>query len=418
VLALLSKMQAKTALTQMIGRVLRQPGAKRTGVDDLDCAWVYCSDLSVKDAVDGVRKGLDEEGMGDLRSSVRGGDEIPAETHLRERRPAFKAERILIPRVTHLDARGGMRPLDFDGDILGAVEWEALHYDGGGTLNLDDAGAARARASFDYGSADRIERVGAVERAALGNAIDRPDLARRLLGLIPNPWIGIRLVDEGLASLRARGIDDVEIAKGRLDLLDSIRAELEGKVEARARAIFEKKLADGTIAFKLTGHTDWIMPETVAVEFRRGSDLWMRNDADHDLERTLFLDALKQGDLNQFEHNVALYLDGSEAIAWWWRVASRGDWGLQGWRRHKVYPDFLMRLSGDGARLMLLETKGKQLDNEDTGFKRDLMAALEAAYAKPSPGEVELFDESPDTVRFKMLMQDADWKTHVADAIT
>lgn len=419
VLALLSKTQAKTALTQMIGRVLRQPGAKRTGVDDLDSAWVFCSDLSVKDAVDGVRKGLDEEGMGDIKSSIRaGGDEAVAEIRHAERRKAFKGERILIPTVTHDDGRGGRRPLDFDADILGALDWDALHYGGGATLDLDAAGARRARASFDYGAAETIERQGAVVREGLANTIDRPDLARRLLGLIPNPWIGIRLVDEGLAALRVRGIADDEIAKGRLDLLDSMRTELEARIDALARAVFEGKLADGTIAFKLTGaRADWDMPQWVDVEFRRGRDAYEVDDDGHILGRTLYLDGIKQGELNGFERDVALYLDGSDAIAWWWRLASRGAWALQGWRRHKVYPDFLLRLDGERQRLMVLETKGKQLDNLDTAFKRDLMALLEGAYEKPAPGEVDLLDHAADSIRFRMLMQDPDWKVKLAQSM-
>lgn len=417
VLALLSKTQAKTSLTQMIGRVLRQPGAKRTGVDDLDSAWVFCSDLSVKDAVEGVRKGLDEEGMGDIKASVRAGDDVVAEIRRAPRRDAFKGERILIPTVTHDDGHGGRRSLDFDADILGALDWDALHYDGGAALDLDAAGARRAHASFDYGAAETIERHGAVVREDLANAIDRPDLARRLLGLIPNPWIGIRLVDEGLSALRGRGIADEEIAKGRLDLLDSMRTELEAKIDAQARAVFDAKLADGTIAFKLTGTSaDWDMPQWQEVEFRPGHDLWQRNNDDHDLQRSLFVDAIKQGDLNGFERDVALYLDGSDAVAWWWRLASRGAWGVQGWRRHKVYPDFLLRLDGNGQRLMVLETKGKQLDNLDTAFKRDLMELLEAAYTKPAPGAVDLIDDGADTIRFRMLMQEADWKMKLGQA--
>lgn len=76
-----------------------------------------------------------------------------------------------------------------------------------------------------------------------------------------------------------------------------------------------------------------------------------------------------------------------------------------------------MRLSGDGRRMVVLETKGKQLDNDDTAFKRDLMNALGAAFQKPVKGEVELFDDSPDAIRFKMLMQEADWKPELASVL-
>lgn len=418
VLALLSKTQAPTALTQMIGRVLRQPGAKRTGMPDLDSAWVFCADLSVKVAVESIRAGLDQEGMGDLKGSVRGKEDDPAEVRRADRRPAHAGERILIPTVTHDDGRGGARPLDFDADILGALDWNVLRYEGGATLDLDAAGAARARARFDYGAAGTLERTGAIERVALNDAIDRPDLARRLLGLIPNPWIGIELVDQGLAALRARGLSDDEIAKGRLDLLANMRVELGRKVEEQARAVFRRKLDDGVIAFRLRGEVvDWEVPPWVEVDFRKGKDFWEVDDDGHVLGRTLFQDAIKRGELNGFERNVALYLDGSNAIAWWWRLASRGAWGLQGWRRHKVYPDFLMRLSGDGRRLMVLETKGKQLDNEETAFKRELMEALGEAYTKPSPGEVELLDDAPDSIRFTMLMQEEDWRPMLKGAL-
>jgi type III restriction enzyme len=409
VLALLSKTQARNALTQMIGRVLRQPFAKRTGVDDLDSAWVYCADLSVKDAVESIRTGLEQEGMGDLKASIKGAG-TPTETRRIERLAKYKGERILIPRVLHADGKTGFRELDFDLDILADVKFDALTYDGAEALTLDDFGAQRRAASFDYAQSGSVERIGAVVRETLSNSIDKPDLARRLLGLIPNPWIGYKLVEQAVAMLKKRGIDEAEIAKGRLDLLDSMRVELAAKVDAEARTTFERKLAKGTIAFRLTGQkVDWEMPPWDEIEFRPLADTW-EVDADGEfLERTLF-ERIKHGELNGFEKEVALYLDGSNAIAWWWRLTSRGAWGLQGWRRHKIYPDFLMRLSGDGRRIVVLETKGKQLDNDDTAFKRDLMATLADAYKRPSPGEVELFDESPDEMRFRMLMQDANWR--------
>jgi type III restriction enzyme len=95
----------------------------------------------------------------------------------------------------------------------------------------------------------------------------------------------------------------------------------------------------------------------------------------------------------------------------------RGAWGLQGWCRNRVYPDILLRLPGDGERLLVRETKGKQLDNEDAAFKRELMAALENAYQRPAAGEVELFGDSPDAVRFTMLMQEENWRPAINAAL-
>jgi hypothetical protein len=61
---------------------------------------------------------------------------------------------------------------------------------------------------------------------------------------------------------------------------------------------------------------------------------------------------------------------------------------LQGWRRNRVYPDFLPRLARDGERVLELKTKGKQIDNEETA----LMEALQNAYQHPAFDEVELSD--------------------------
>lgn len=413
VLALLGSTKAKTSLTQMIGRVLRQPGAKRTGVDELDSAWVFCREVTVSDAVEGIRAGLDQEGMGDLKMQVRAAG-TPAEARTVHRRPAWKGTRVLIPTVTHADGAGGSRPLDFDRDILAEVPWSTLSYDGGAAVTLDDPGATRARRRVDY-AAEGLAADGATPNVMLGNRIDRPDLARRLLGVVPNPWVAMSLVDQALTALRARNIDDATISRGRLDLVSDMRVELARKVDAAARAVFDLKLAAGTIAFRLRGEKlDWEMPSSMEVHFRPGTDKWMTDANSDKLGRTLFLDGIKQGELNGFEQDVALYLDGTDAVAWWWRLTARGAWGLQGWRRNRVYPDFLLRLSGDGDRLLVLETKGKQLDNEDTAFKRELMAALQNAYLRPAAGEVELLDDSPDAVRFTMLMQEENWQPTLA----
>jgi type III restriction enzyme len=245
VLALLSKTRAKTALTQMIGRVLRQPNAKRTGVDELDSAWVFCADTNVKDAVEGIRTGLDQEGIGDLKLQVRS-QGMPPETRTVERRPPWKGIRVLIPTVTHEDGEGGARPLDFDHDVLSEVDWSAISYEGGATVVLDDPGATRARRRIDYVT-DGLEASGTTSSEWLENKLDRPDLARRLLGIVPNPWIAITFVDQALTALRARDIDDQTVARGRLDLASAMRVELAAKVDTAARAIFERKLADQTI---------------------------------------------------------------------------------------------------------------------------------------------------------------------------
>ena len=91
-------------------------------------------------------------------------------------------------------------------------------------------------------------------------------------------------------------------------------------------------------------------------------------------------------DLNDDERRVAVYLDGDAAIRWWHRNgADRASYGLRGWRRGNVYPDFVFAALKDssGERIVAVESKGDQLTgNLDTEYKRHLLETLTEAYAK------------------------------------
>ena len=70
-LVMLDNTQAKRAITQLVGRVMRQPHAKLTGRKPLDQCYVYCQSTDVGNAVQYVKDGLEQEGMGDLDDDVR-----------------------------------------------------------------------------------------------------------------------------------------------------------------------------------------------------------------------------------------------------------------------------------------------------------------------------------------------------------
>ena len=48
---------------------------------------------------------------------------------------------------------------------------------------------------------------------------------------------------------------------------------------------------------------------------------------------------------------------------------------IQGWRKHKVYPDFILAMTADGEkqRLLIVETKGDHLENPDSHYKQKLL---------------------------------------------
>ena len=75
---------------------------------------------------------------------------------------------------------------------------------------------------------------------------------------------------------------------------------------------------------------------------------------------------------------------------------AKAQYGLQGWKRHQVYPDFVFaHVSGAGENsLVVLETKGLHLaGSNDTQYKQALLLRLTEAFAQnrmQPTGQVEL----------------------------
>ncbi len=121
----------------------------------------------------------------------------------------------------------------------------------------------------------------------------------------------------------------------------------------------------------------------------------------------------------QLEKDVALYIDDVKAVRWWHRIAVQADWYLDGWKRKKVFPDLLVALEeieGRPAKLVVVETKGSHLKNEDTDYKRKLFETLERHSGGGVPvGEFTLEDK-PGPMRFQLVLE-GDWKSQVDAAL-
>lgn len=418
VLVALSRTTASTALTQMIGRILRQPHAQRTGHALLDECYVFTFDQEVKQAVEAVRNGLQDEGMADVSGQVRSmdatGKQQALTTTVRRREKFAQPPVIFLPRILHRDGQG-WRPLDYERDILGELDWHSLHFRCADTFEADNTARKQtlARVTMQgYSGQVAFDLSEQLLYEMPESGLDKPFLVRQLLDVIPNPWQGVRILDEALAVLVQRGFGEQQLFGNRLDLVKAMRIDLAKQVSEQAEMLFRNKLEHGAISLRLASANDptlnWQIHDTL--EILAGEVLQRRNGAP--LERSLF-EQLPASDFNQLERNTAWYLDDSECVYWWHRIAvKQGNFSLQGWQRQKVYPDLLACLQQDaqGAlKLAVLETKGNHLlGNDDTEYKRRLFALLTEYAELASPvGELEL--GQPVQLRFAMLMEQ-DWK--------
>ena len=70
ILGIIPNTRTESSMTQLVGRVLRQPYAKKTGVKELDESYVYFTRGSTQDILSNIQKGFQQEGLGDLVKNI------------------------------------------------------------------------------------------------------------------------------------------------------------------------------------------------------------------------------------------------------------------------------------------------------------------------------------------------------------
>ncbi|HOM14171.1 MAG TPA: DEAD/DEAH box helicase family protein, partial [Rubrivivax sp.] len=413
------------AMTQLVGRVLRLPHVAKTGRAALDACYVLCHDAETGAVVRAVKQSLEQEGMGDLGVSVSGdggrSDDAVRRVQLR-RRADFQRLRLFVPRVAWVDSEDGpdgtRRELDYDSDVLGQISWEQLDASAFAADWAPDT-TATATGQFAIGL-DILERneVARLGDAAAAPQLDRARLVRALLDLAPNPWWAWTWVDATLHRLRARGLAEHAIARSTASLIERLRIDVEAARDVLAQAVFERLLHDGRIEFRLRAdRLDYELPAAGEITLASEPTALTRRSDGQPVGKSLLEPALLTPDLNEFEIRVAGWLDQQAAVQWWHRNVAKSQAGLQGWKRHKVYPDFVFALhGGDARRIVLLETKGLHLQGQDTRYKQELMARLTQAFGDERGtriGSLELQTAQRETVICDLVFDEA-WQGALA----
>lgn len=436
VLTVLSKMTAKTAITQMIGRVLRQPHARQTKKASLDECYVYTYDQDVMDAVAGVKHGLEEEGMGDITDQLKATNSndskhITKET-LNRRKQFQNLPKIFLPRLLSKDTNSsnGFRLFDYERDILGELDWESITYLDAKNFQLLDSKLQRTIARIDYkmsqsgqGELNLSEPIQEQIEFDETKGIDISLIVQQLTEVIPNPWQGMRILEQTLDVLRSKGISDKALFMNRFELVKEMKRDLKQQVYQGSERIFKNKLESGEISLRLLASHDnslnWELAQTLEVNVKDGDQILRRKDGS-ELERSLF-EKVYQSGLNELERETAWYLDKQESVYWWHRIAvNQREYSIQGWQKQKVYPDLLVcvKESDTGTyRFSILETKGEHLKgNDDTEYKRRLFELLtEHAKTAVSAGELQI-EAASGAMSFKILMENS-WAQEVVSEL-
>ena len=408
-LVMLDNTRAQRAITQLVGRVMRQPHARRTGRESLDQCYVYCWNTSVGDAVAQVKRGLEEEGLTGLGDAVTS-DSTDFRRITLQRREGFEGKDIFLPLVLHQNGEG-WGELDYQAHILPEIDWNSIESPDPKS-SLPDR-AVRQSASVDVG--DALPVFHPETELHIAKDVQINWFARRLSDVVPNPWQAARIAQRFVEKLRDDGDAEDEIYDRRSYLAFALRDHVANQLQLQAERVFRDKLRDEKIRFDLeAGQPNFRMVESYEIPIASDAALLAGNDG-RQVQLSLFEPVYAQQFDSTLERNFARYLDEQKALKWWHRVAvrQRGDYYLRGWKQERIWPDFVA-MGGETKgkpHVLVFETKGEHLrDNPDTSYKQRVLETLQNAF---NCGTMTI-KEGPARGTFRLVFNEAEFPEALA----
>lgn len=415
-LTILSGSRSMTALTQLVGRVLRQPNARKTKIPELDESYVFCLKESSKDLIKGIKSGFELDGMGDLteRISTKEGLDVPDLGEKKTQTMRKKYEKSLtdfsLPTFVVFDKsqEDGTRVVDYSIDILPEINFEEVDLNDLTNKHISKDEKQREivkSIGFRDIAEDMEEFLAIKENEKLLQ--ESPPLTKSfwvqfLLDLIPNPWMAEEIISKAIAMLTKK-FSLEEVSQNQMFFLKELRKILKGteskmgEIERLSKKVFYEKLKKDEIRFVSKYTHEILKPE-----------IYFEKQARHTLNVQMSLfEPVVISSLNILEENAVDEIEKREKTFWWYRNKSKRDFYLIAWKKEKFYPDFIVTLKSDQkdsfATIYLLETKGGHLvGNIDSEYKKEL---TELYHTEIQQGWVkqEVFPVMPKKVFFKFI---------------
>ncbi len=381
ILGVIPNAHNNNSMTQLIGRILRQPYAKKTGISNLDESYVFFASGHTQEVLERVKKGFEDEGLGDVTPSIEVRDHngvplnppqvVQVKREIRNKYP----ESLFLP--TWLIKEGNTyRKFSYEIDIQPLIDWNMVNLEVwfkkitpsiGGRRNI------RTEVIIDLEGTPRSREIETNESFRF----DVLYLTRRLFDTIDNAFIAHEIANKTI------GVLSKTIVK---DLLDKEAGYIARELDAyllfhkreQEKIIFENLIKQKKLTLTVSDDPGigFTMPDSdvVSNSIRAAYRYNLYEDVDID-------------SLNPLEHEVARIIEDSSSVIWWARnKVAKGWYAVSGWQRNKIWPDFIIARKNDRDELefvYVVESKGEQLaGNQDTQYKASVFDAINAMKGK------------------------------------
>jgi type III restriction enzyme len=376
-LGIIPNSQSNTSMTQLIGRILRQPYASKTGIRELDESYVYFAEGDTQQVLQKIKQGFEDEGLGDLLAGILpngGNSEItnpPRQVSIKQSILKNNPESLYLPQWTIKDGTSN-RKLVYEIDIKPRIDWHKPNY----TQWIEDTlipsvgKLANLPQEIIYGLEGVVDKRDASETLTQG--FDVQYITRRVSEIVENPFVAYEITQKIVSDFVSRKSKE-ELDKQSGFIANELVKYLELHKNEQETSIFDQLVnkniitlslsSDPKIGFELP-RKDWLIP----------------SDFDMPYKNSLY-EKVDVKSLNSLEKQVAEIIDNQANVLWWTRnKVGRGWYAIQGWQRNKVRPDFIVARKTNDNELEIvyvLESKGEQLlGNKDTEYKKNLFSAM------------------------------------------
>ena len=380
ILTVLTNPSSQLSMTQLVGRVLRQPYATKTKIKELDESYVFCNKPNASVLLENIRKGFQDDGMGDIagRIAIDHDDTGLQATSLKTigYRSQFKPfeGKIYLPKFV-IQEKAYWRDVNYEMDILSGIDWSALNIDKIGDLALEKRKPEDSEIIIGL-SADKnklIEQKDNVLKAT-GWHMDKTFMTRQLLDIVPNPWVAYELSEKAIGLLKQKYSDEL-ISVNLSFIIEQLRQYITIERDRLGELVFRNMVQNKRLWFFLkVDKGGYALPHHLPI---RSDSKQLNKYNGAPIQRSLF-EIVPEESINELEKSVALCLDEQAQLLWWYRNMSRHDYFIQGWRKNKIYPDFIFtdkseKNENDYDTIYVVETKGEQLaGNLDPEYKENV----------------------------------------------
>lgn len=379
VLGVVPTSRSTVALTQLVGRVLRQPYTKRTGIPELDQCFTFFNHADSEELLRGIKKSLEADGLEDVVDTVKSTSGPSGKSLMYRNFPIQKqfkdrySESLALP-LWHIKEDKEIRVLSYRSHILPRIDWDGVDVAPLIKKLEETVGKQKIQGiDLQYFLGGTYQGEGSEYEKESVEGGDEYIISQIVSEYISNPFVAHSFVEKIVKGLE-RKITRETIESDFGYIAHELSSFVKQECHKNEELVFNNLVREGTVFLAITDAGGYQIPETYYApakedEENQGKYLPIKSD-----KKSLHL-AVDSVTMNNLEKDIIEELKNQEKVLWWMRnKVEPGFYNIQAWRKNKIYPDFIIAKQNENGKLefiYILESKGDQLaENLDTKYKQ------------------------------------------------